>query len=230
MGAGKSKPKKSSFRPKTRRASNPKKYIKPPHRPMTARASAKKTVTVRRNVSIRKAPVKAGSPRSAMNKVWKTQLLVDAGTRKLLIAAAGEHSLHVIGEFTAEMSDEEIAKKTKIRSSDVRVVLNKLHSYGLASYTRSRDKNSGWYSYVWRLNNEHASALVEKMREQMAAGEQTHLQPSAAGSVEEYYCRNCGPDTRLPFEDASAGLFKCGQCGSSLEFFDKNAPKPPATD
>ncbi|MDE1798356.1 MAG: hypothetical protein KGH63_03040, partial [Candidatus Micrarchaeota archaeon] len=142
MGAGKSKHKKSSFKPSGARASNPKKFIKPPHRPMTAKAKA---VAVRQAVSIKKAAAPK-APRSAMNRVWKTQLLTNPDTRKLLIAAAGEHSLHVIQEFTSQMSDEEIAKKTKIRSSDVRVVLNKLHSYGLASYTRSRDKNSGWYS------------------------------------------------------------------------------------
>lgn len=221
MGAGKNKQKKSSFKPSGARASNPKKFIRPPHRPMTARMG-KKTVAVRKNVSIKKAPTPK-APRSAMNKVWKTQLLTNPDTRKLLIAAAGEHSLHVIQEFTSQMSDEEIAKRTKIRSSDVRVVLNKLHSYGLASYTRSRDKNSGWYSYVWRLNNEHAPQLVEEMRAQLA-GERTEAAPVAAeADGEAYFCKNCGPDKRVPFEEASGSLFKCNGCGSSLEYFDRSS-------
>lgn len=223
MGAGKSKPKKSSFKPNGTRASSPKKWIRPPHRQATAGSASKKIVTAHRHVAIKKVEAPKAA-RGAMNRVWKTQLLTNPDTRKLLIQAAGEHSLHVIQEFTTQLSDEEIAQKTKIRSSDVRVVLNKLHSYGLASYTRSRDKNSGWYSYVWRLNNEHAPALVEEMRAQLA-GERTVEAPAAAEGGEQYYCKNCGLDRRLPFEEASASLFKCSGCGANLEFFDKNAPK-----
>lgn len=161
----------------------------------------------------------------AMNKVWCTQLLVNADTRHLLIQAAGEHAIHVIQEFTTELSDEEIAKKAHIRSSDVRVVLNKLHSFGLATYSRSRDKNSGWYSYVWRLNNEHVHDLVNEMRSQIEGGERTVASeigtPGAKSETgEAYYCKSCGPNRRLPFETASGLLFKCDQCGSNLEFSD----------
>jgi transcription initiation factor TFIIE subunit alpha len=225
MGTG-SKHRKKSSTPQNARGQAAKKPH-PPKRPIMAKTAGKSTVAVRRKVAISTSPkittAKASAPRNAMNKVWKSQLLVNADTRNLLIQAAGEHALHVIQEFTDEMSDEEIAKKTKIRASDVRVVLNKLHSHGLASYTRSRDKNSGWYSYVWRLNNERAPELVQAMRDGLDGVENTAVSaPESTGGSEEYFCRSCGPDKRLPFEEASNSLFKCSQCGTSLEFFDNS--------
>lgn len=159
-------------------------------------------------------------PKHHMNWVWRGQLLTNADVRRTLIEAAGEHAIHVIQEFTVEMSDEDIAKKIKIRASDVRVVLNKLHSFGLASYSRSRDKNSGWYSYVWRLNNERIPQLLEQMKRKGSL-EQTRVLPASdAGGNEEYVCKNCGPAQRLPFEEASALLFKCQHCGANLDFFE----------
>ncbi|MDE1798170.1 MAG: hypothetical protein KGH63_02075, partial [Candidatus Micrarchaeota archaeon] len=68
----------------------------------------------------------------------------------------------------------------------------------------------------------------EEMRAQLAGkgAEETTAAPSAP-SGEEYYCKACGPGKRVPFEEASGSLFKCGACGSSLEYFDKSS-KPPA--
>ena len=51
-----------------------------------------------------------------------------------------------------ESTDEELARKTGVKTSDVRVVLNRLHSCGLFTYTRVRDRESGWYSYIWKMS------------------------------------------------------------------------------
>ncbi len=145
---------------------------------------------------------------------WKSQMLADPEVRQMLINLAGEHTLHVISDFDTQMSDEEIAKKTKLRTSDVRVVLNKLHSCGLVSYSRSRDKNSGWYSYVWKMNNERARGIIERMKGN--GGAQAPMAPEGDGG-ENYGCPNCA-DGCVPFDKASEAMFRCGQCGTSLEF------------
>jgi len=156
---------------------------------------------------------------TAALKMWKTQLLADPQVRQMLINVAGEHTLHVIGEFDHQMSDEEIAKKTALRTSDVRVVLNKLHSYGLVSYSRSRDRNSGWYSYVWKMNNDKAREIISQMK----SGGETVVVAGAPGggeAAECYCCKSCDPAKPITFERASDYMFKCAQCGSSLEYLD----------
>lgn len=158
------------------------------------------------------------APAEKMNDVWVAKLLRDPRVRRWLVQAIGENSIHVIQEFDREMPDEEIAKKSNIRPSDVRVVLNRLHSYGLATYSRSRDKNSGWYSYVWRLDKAHAQELAEGMEKiDLGAGEQK-------GEVEikeYYYCPDEGIRVRYLFEVAAANNFRCANCGAMLKFLEK---------
>lgn len=170
-------------------------------------------------------PVRSGAHiettgRCIANRLWQKQLLTDAAVRKWLIRTMGEHAIHVIQEFTQDLSDEQIAQKAGIRASDVRVVLNKLHSFGLATYARNRDKNSGWYSYVWHLNNEHLSEMVGKVKHE--AGETTQVASiQSEDGQERYFCNVCGPASCVDFERASALLFRCEQCGGSLAFVEQ---------
>jgi len=152
-----------------------------------------------------------------MNKIWLDELLGDARVRKWLIQTVGEHAIHVIREFTCELSDEEISKKTALRASDVRVVLNRLHSQGLANYSRNRDKNSGWYSYMWKLDNPHAKELAEGMKK-IEVGK-----PAEAADVEGaeyYYCSKEGKSKKYLFELARDYNFRCPSCGSMLHYLE----------
>ncbi|MCX8194554.1 MAG: hypothetical protein N3G22_00375 [Candidatus Micrarchaeota archaeon] len=99
--------------------------------------------------------------RATYSKTARLSALACAKTRQWLIEMGGENTIAIIKEFDMDMSDEEIAKKTGIRASDVRVVLNRLHGCGLFSYTRVRDRDSGWYSYIWKLNEEKLRQVVE---------------------------------------------------------------------
>ena len=46
-------------------------------------------------------------------------------------------------------TDEEIAEDTEIRLNIVRRVLYKLYDAGIASYKRSKDPETQWYTYIW---------------------------------------------------------------------------------
>jgi transcription initiation factor TFIIE subunit alpha len=110
------------------------------------------------------------------------------------------------------MSDEEIARKTSIKASDVRVVLNRLHSRGFFSYTRLRDKDSGWYSYIWKMSENRLKEFYDDV--ESGSGEQTE-----AGVESGYKCSGCDGKI-IGFEDAMDMNFRCSGCGSSLEYFE----------
>lgn len=154
-----------------------------------------------------------------LNSLWRNQLLGEAVVRSWLIRSVGENSIHVIREFEAQMSDEEIAQKSGIRASEVRVVLNKLHSFGLATYVRNRDRNSGWYSYIWKLNNEHVPALLAQIRKEGSEG--TVVEEPPEDGKEHYGCQACGPAKRFDFDQASGLQFRCDQCGQNLQFLER---------
>ena len=90
--------------------------------------------------------------RSAYSKLARLAVLASAEARQKLIEVGGENTIDIIREFDRDMSDEELARKTGVKTSEVRVVLNRLHSCGLFTYPRVRDRDSGWYSYIWKMS------------------------------------------------------------------------------
>jgi len=140
-------------------------------------------------------------------------ILRDAYIRQTLIEVGGENALAIVRNFYGDNSDEELAKKLKIKISDVRATLNKLHNEGLVNYIRQKDSETGWYSYSWSLNH----GRMKKW-----ASDQTNKIMSAGNEgSENYYCPSCGTSTISSFEDAVVGDFRCTQCNRMLEFLDK---------
>lgn len=220
--------KKSKVKSFTRRAAPKTKAEKTPqHRPAIARppgnpffkkhadgyAKRKTTLTGRPDIRVKK---------EVYSKAVRGLVLSNADARQILIDMGGENTIDIIREFDRDMSDEELAKKTGIKASDVRVVLNRLHNQGLFSYTRVRDRDSGWYSYIWKMSE----GKLKEFGEKFSAPQQAEAVEAADG--EHYVCASCSPNRIVLFEDAVEAKFKCGNCGSSLEFFEKNRPRGPA--
>lgn len=139
-------------------------------------------------------------------------LLNNADIRQTFINVAGENAIMIIREFRGQMSDDELAMKTKIKVSEVRAVLNKLHSFGLVEYVRHRDKDSGWYSYVWKINSEKAHTLISSLD----VGESATSLPG-----EHYHCQCCSATDLFHFDKAYDLSFKCPSCGNGLSYFEK---------
>ena len=187
--------------------------------------NTKKKSTISKARTAGKARGRLGSPKirhaSALpkktaarkRKIFRnSELLSNAHMRQHLIGLAGENAVNVIKEFGFEISDEDLARKSKTKLSDVRAVLNRLHTTGLVEYTRNRDPDSGWYSYVWRVNDK----VVDKLLEQHSANTPQQNGAEAQEQQEKYYCKDCGDDTIIDFENAFEMKFKCPSCGKSM--------------
>jgi len=144
--------------------------------------------------------------------------LAEEHVRNLIMEIAGEKALAVAVALEEPLSDEDLASTCKIKVSEVRAVLNKLHSYGLTSYERTRDKESGWYSYIWRLSFGDINKILERKKEVAAVmgGEE---------SFDFYTCSACkkGEGVMIPFEVAFENKFKCLDCSAPLIFVGKKA-------
>lgn len=157
-------------------------------------------------------------------------LLGDPNVRQLLIDAGGEHTLEIVKAFSKELSDDDLAKKLKIKISDVRATLNKLHNIGVVQYNRYKDSETGWFSYFWSLNMEKTRTWVDEQLRMESA-------PSDISSSEYYFCPKCGTESVYEFAAASDYSFRCPLCNRALEFVDEDAakdlfprgPKRPAT-
>ncbi len=185
------------------------------------------------SVKIKTAPEKtvfAVKKPNVKKNIFKNGLLLSQGhIRQYLIETAGENAINVMKEFSFEMTDEDLARKCKTKLSDVRAVLNKLHTTGLVDYSRDKDPQSGWYSYNWKINDKSASLLLESTVNKFG---ETTVDNSQEG-IESYVCHDCGHDTLCSFEAAFENKFKCPSCGSNMSFFEEkedplaNSPSNP---
>lgn len=178
-----------------------------PEKPAIMNAKAMRRRNLKPEVVIKK-------PTAEQIKEMKriTGILGDAYIRQSLIGVGGENALAIVRNFYGNHSDEELAKKLKIKISDVRATLNKLHNEGLVNYARAKDSETGWYSYSWTLNHNRM--------EKWATDQATKLSGDGAGEGERYYCPSCGASTITGFEDAMSGDFRCTHCNRMLEFLD----------
>ena len=174
-----------------------------------------KRAAIRRKIAqkIVRKPVVRRAPK--VKKHHEAKLLGNKHVRNLLMELAGEKALKVAGELTEPMSDEELAGAAKIKLSETRAVLNKLHAAGVANYSRTRN-SEGWYTYTWALELTRAKRIMDER----GVREKAALMARLAESGEFYSCPRCFERTqaRMNFEQAVEAEFKCPECLEMLQY------------
>ncbi len=145
-------------------------------------------------------------------KEGRREILKDPILRQTLIDLAGEHTLALIQEFTYDMSDEDLSRKLKVKVSEIRSTLNKLHNRGLVTYSRSKDAETGWYSYIWKFQENKMNALLEEV---------INITDDETEQTEHYFCSQCSSEEKIPFDEAMDLKFKCPICSMPLSYREK---------
>ncbi len=211
--------------PKAARGSkNARKSFKKPKLPVSKKAPAepkhvkrsifgRNAIKMIKNVPLPSEPER--KPTDAQKEDLKhiSKILADSHIRQMLIELGGENALAIIRNFFGNHSDDELAKKLKLKISDVRATLNRLHNEGLVNYIREKDNETGWYSYSWSLN-------IQRMERWVST--QNNIVGFMKGDAgEEYYfCNACGSSSIINFETASNWSFRCERCDRMLDFLD----------
>tara|TARA_Y100000310_G_scaffold313654_1_gene362243 strand:- start:576 stop:1121 length:546 start_codon:yes stop_codon:yes gene_type:complete len=134
---------------------------------------------------------------------------------------AGQDAVRVIKIYEKKgkyVTDEELAKKMKLKVTEIRTILNRLHYRGIACYQKSKNTKTGWYSYTWIIKSKRiADLLLEEMQENLEKMENKQTLHSNYGL---FSCNtNCG---MVPFEVAAEYDFRCPDCGNSMDILDNN--------
>ncbi len=116
-----------------------------------------------------------------------------------------------------EITDDEIANKTGIRLNSVRKILYKLYDHSLVALRRSRDENTGWFIFHWKLQPDQLEGFILNQKRRVLEKLQIRLDYEKGHDF--YYCGSpkC---QRIPFEDAVETVFRCPSCGNPLMHFD----------
>ncbi len=144
-----------------------------------------------------------------------TKIVSNRFVQEYLTLNFGEEAVRIIKAANEEMTDDALAEKCKLKVSEIRTVLNKLHNLRLAEYTRTKDKDTGWYSYIWKVNMSNIYQILDRtMQDEI---NKLNKQYDESTTVFSYYCPKCSKDNIIGFESASNLAFKCPNCRKSLK-------------
>lgn len=116
-----------------------------------------------------------------------------------------------------ELTEEEIVNQTQIKLNSVRKILYKLYDHSLVALRRTRDKNTGWFIFHWRLQPDQFEGFIKNRKRQIL--EKLKARFEYEKNHDFYYCGTPGCK-RVPFEEALELIFRCPVCGKPLDHFD----------
>src|SRR3989338_6156097 len=83
--------------------------------------------------------------------------------QEFLTSIAGPEAVELVQiskKKNKPISDEEIEKKLKVKITEIRATLNRLHYRGIANYQKKRNNKTGWYSYTWEIKTKRVAELI----------------------------------------------------------------------
>ncbi|MCL2687567.1 MAG: transcription factor E [Methanobrevibacter sp.] len=112
-------------------------------------------------------------------------------------------------------TDEDIAEETDIKLNVVRKILYRLYDSGLASYKRSKDPETQWYTYSWKFDKDGINDQIKGKAAGMISSLEQQLE------IEEnnmfFECQDCPKGySRHTFDKSSEVGFTCPRCGGRL--------------
>jgi transcription initiation factor TFIIE subunit alpha len=147
--------------------------------------------------------------------------LNDPVIKGYLINLVGEEGFKVVKNMPkGEVTDEKIAEATGVLLNIVRRTLFILYENRLAVYRRERDTDSGWLTYLWKLDIDNLNSQLELEAKKLLRNLKTKLEFEQDKVF--YICEK--QDGRFLFEQAAELEFKCPICGGELRY-EENAPK-----
>src|SRR3989338_5162116 len=131
-----------------------------------------------------------------------------------IIDLLGEEGLPLVNKLYEKenVSEFDLAIKTKKDIKIIRRMLYILYNHSLVSFIRKKDKQKGWYIYYWTLSIEGIKfAYIKKRRELL---EKLKLKLDEERKELFFVCpNNC---VRLNFDQAADFEFHCPECGELI--------------
>ncbi len=149
------------------------------------------------------------------------EMLADPNVQEILIDVTkdDENSIPIIQcLLNGKTTDEEIAEETEIRLNIVRRILYKLYDAGVASYKRSKDPETQWYTYSWKFEEEKIAEIISEKFDKISREIHQSLEYEEDNMF--FVCPN---GCRYNFEEASERNFICPDCNTNMEFQDNSS-------
>ena len=133
---------------------------------------------------------------------------------EILLGLLGENGLPLVKQLIGKenVSEFDLAKKTKKDIKVVRKMLYILYNHHLVGFTRKKDKQKGWYIYYWTLLPESIRFSYFKMKRDLLERLKSQLEIEKKELF--FVCpQNC---VRLNFDQSIDFEFHCPECGELI--------------
>ncbi|MBW6518807.1 MAG: transcription factor [ANME-2 cluster archaeon] len=142
--------------------------------------------------------------------------------RGLLSNLVGEEGMNVVLKMPeGEVTDEDVSIVTEVPLNIVRRTLYILFENRLATYRRERNKDSGWLTYLWKIDMSGINELLENETNKLLNNLKVKLEFEDENMF--YICvNNCG---RFVFNIVAETEYLCPSCGEEVIFEDNEKVK-----
>lgn len=141
--------------------------------------------------------------------------------KKVANIISGEEAVRVVMALKdmGEATDDQILVKTSVKLNDIRKILFKLYNHSIVQCDRIRDEKTGWFIFHWRIQPDQLEGFIRNQKKRIRRILETRLDYER--SHDFYYCftQRCN---KVTFEDAVEIVFRCPNCGVSLQYFDNS--------
>ena len=134
---------------------------------------------------------------------------------EVITGILGEEGLILTDELANKdnISEFDLAKKTKKDIKIVRRMLYMLYNYNLVGFHRKKDKIKGWYIYYWTILPESIKYIYFKKRKERLE----RLKEKLKEEEKELFFVCPQGCSRLNFDQAIGYDFHCPECGKLLD-------------
>ena len=116
----------------------------------------------------------------------------------------------VIETLSKPKHDEDIAAELSIKPTVVRTLLNDLHIKNLVEYERSKNKKTGWYTYLWKRREDRIDDFVQSHISGKLNDLQKQLELEKEGITFNCACN------RVNLAEAMETNFTCPACSEAF--------------
>lgn len=143
----------------------------------------------------------------------------DEALLKVANVLGGDEAVRIVDILNdaRDVTDDEIANKSGIRLNSVRKILYKLYEHSLVALRRTRDEETGWFVFHWRLQPDQLQGFISSQKARILQKLETRL--NFEKDHDFYYCSTPGCK-RVPFEEAVELVFRCPTCNKPLMHYD----------
>jgi len=134
--------------------------------------------------------------------------------RNILIESLSEDHIRIIDQLAEPKHDEDLAEELNIKATIIRTLLNELHSYNLVEYERTKNKRTGWYTYLWKRREDKIQEHIKNYLQQKLEALNQRLKEEQEGVKFNCSCR------KVSYEEALNMGFICTECGEPFMEYD----------